>query len=322
MSKDKNVIQFPDSSERLLDKAGKLIDKEKFQEAFDVLETIKVTEENIIEVDFLKIICLTEFGIYEEAITKCEQILESVYVEEVAFIYINLLKIVGRHEEAEELQEEFDEMQEMDDYDFEEWNQVMDAMSEEAEVTLEEFKTALADKNGFVDQVIMTKILENKDITEFIPLIKNTLKAKKPGNMIKTMLLVLLAKHDVSNKVLVTKLGRQISITPNNIPEKVYEWSDTIVDEIEKFVEHLDPSLCHQSLETWNEMGAFIFPFVFEEYSTNIWAISIISFTSYLNGIEIAEYKELIHFLNENDEEVSEVLKILTEAVESSGVIE
>lgn len=321
MSKDNKIIQFPNASERLLDKAAKMIEEEKYQKAFDMLETIETTEKNIIEVEFLRIICLSEFGIYEEAITKCQQILESVYVEEVLIIYVNLLKIVGRHEEAEAVQKEFEDYPEMDEEEFEEFNQFLDEMSENVEISLNEFKQAFADKDGFQQQILILRVLENKDITPFIPQMKNILKAKKPGLMIKTLILQLLERHEVSNKVIVNKLDRQVSVHPNDIPEEIYDWGEEIEDEIAKFVENEDPSLFNMSLQTWDHVGGFIFPLKIDEYSTKTWAASLISYSLLVNGSEPYEYKKLYQFLEKNKEEINEVLDLINTSFELSGLV-
>lgn len=320
MSKDENVIQFPNPSERLLEKAGKLIEKEKYKEAFDILETIEVSEENIIEVEFMRIICLTEFGIYEEAITKCQQILETVYVEEVLFIYINLLKIVGRNEEAEQVIKEFEHADEFSDEEIEHFEQVFAEMSENVEISVEEFKEVFADQSKMQEQAMILKILENRDIAPFLPQMKNILKAKKPSLMVKTAIFELLEQHQVKNKVTITKLGKQMSIQPNDIPEELYEWGESIEKQISHFVEHSNPSLYNLTLETWDSLAYLLYPMILDDFEPKVWAAAIINYTSIINGEKIVGERKVGQFIQKNNEQIFEVLDFISQAFEASGM--
>lgn len=317
MSNDKNIIAFPDPVERLMDKAENLIEKEKFKDAYEILEKIETTEENIIEVEFMRIICLADIGRLEEAIEKCQRILEVVYVEEVVFIYINLLRVVGREDEATAVMMEY---KEMDEAELEEFQQYIDKVSDEIDMSVEDFKILFADPDSLDEQLFILKVLENKDITPYFPQMKNILKAKKPGYMLKSSIIQLLDFHDVSKKVVVYKAGKQVSIQPNNPPEELFHWYEEVEEEISACIEHINPSLYYLSIELWNHVRILTFPVQFDEFASKIWAMALITYTSLFNEEGIIEEKQIEKFKQKHEYEIREVMEIIEDAMENSGM--
>lgn len=318
MSNDKNIISFPDPVERLMEKAENLIVKEKFKDAYEILEKIETTEENIIEVEFMRILCLADFGRVEEAIEKCQRILEVVFVEEVVFIYTSLLRAIGREDEAAAVMMEYEEM---DEDELEELQQYIDTVSDEIDMSVEDFKMLFADPDSLDEQLFILKVLENKDITPYFPQMKNILKAKKPGYMLKSSIIQLLDFHDVDKKVVVYKAGKQVSIQPNDIPEELFHWYEEIEEEISRCIEHINPSLYQLSMELWNQLRVFLFPVQFDEFSSKVWAMAIITYTDLYNEEGISETKQIEKFKQEDEYEISEVMEIIEDAMENSGMM-
>lgn len=321
MSKDNNIISFPNQSERLLDKAEKLLDKEKFQEAYDLLETVIVNEENIIEVEFMRILCLTEFGRIEEAISKCQLILDTVYVEEVLFIYVNLLRSIGRDDDAVIEMMKYESMKDDDDDDeIDSFFQLIDGLSDEVEIDEEEFKEVMNDPSKLEEQDIMLRILEKQDIIPYFSIIKDLLKNVEIGNMLKSMLLFSLQQHKVKRKILVTKFGREISMLGDKSPKKSSLWTMDVDEEISKFVEHQNPVLYQQVGELWDSFAFLAYPFVFEEIPPKVWGNAVIRHFAAISGEKLKD-KQLNEFYLSNHIQVDEALKIIEDTIDVKGTI-
>lgn len=320
MSKDNNIISFPNQSERILDKAENLIEKEKFQEAYDLLETIEVSEENIIEVEFMRILCLTEFGRVEEAISKCQLMLDSVYVEEVLFIYVNLLRSLGRDDEAVIEMMKYEAMHNEDDDELDSLFQLIDGIEDEIEIDEEEFREVMMDSDRLEEQDTMLRILEKQDIIPYFKVIKELLKDEGISNVLKSMLLSSLHIHKVKRKVTVTKFGREITMLGDKSPMKSNKWSFKVEDEISKLIEHQNPMLHNQVLELWDSFMFLAYPFIFDEISAEIWANAIIRYFATISGEEITDV-EMKEFYFSNQEQIHEAIQLIEKTIDVSGKV-
>lgn len=314
MSKDKKIISFPNKSKRIIDKAEALIDKRKFQEAYNHLENSK---ENIFEVEFLKIVCLTYLNRVEDAIVKCKQILEIKYVAEVQFLYIGLLKSVGKDFEASLEMITFEAMNTENEEDF---SQISEGLTEEIDISIKEFREVMMDSSNLQEQDAMIRILENQDIIPYFTIIKIVLKDIKASNTLKSMLLKSLYNHKVKRKVVVTKFNREMSMLGDKSPKKSQKWSEKVEVEILRLLDINNPMLFNRVIELWNSFMFLSYPFIFDEVSSEIWAHAVIRHLSAISGEEISDTK-MKEFYFTNQEQIREAIELLEHTIDISGKV-
>lgn len=309
MEQRNNTVE---AGEGLLNKVERLVEKEKFKKSFRILESIELSGENFVRVEMLKILCLAGLKRYEEAIVICESILEVIFIEDVQETLIQLLRFIGRFSDAENVLERFKNEEDIEE-EIGKFDEIITEVSEQVDISIEEFKELFADKKRVKEQLVILDAMKHKDITPYFPQIKNILKAKKPNYMVKTTLLNLLKHHSITNKVVVYKADKKISINPSLEYDEHTEWVKRINEEVKSIIG--DNEELTEKVQTFcATLGLFAFPIVFDEYSPKSWAMASI--------IWLHDNKDEEYTLEVEDtykEEVSNVMNIIDNLVENAG---
>lgn len=309
MEQRNNTVE---AGEGLLNKVERLVEKEKFKKSFRILESIELSGENFVRVEMLKILCLAGLKRYEEAIVICESILEVIFIEDVQETLIQLLRFIGRFSDAENVQERFKNEEDIEE-EIGKFDEIMTEVSEQVDISIEEFKELFADKKRAKEQLVILDAMEHKDITLYFPQMKNILKAKKPNYIVKTTLLNLLKHHGITKKVVVYKAEKKISMNPSLEYDEHTEWVKCINKEVKNIIGD-NEELIGKVQIFCAMLGLFAFPIIFDEYSPKSWAMASIIWLHDNKGEEYTVEVEDTY-----KEEILNVINIINNLVENAG---
>ncbi|OYN65563.1 DNA damage checkpoint antagonist DdcA [Bacillus safensis] len=328
--KKDNVILFPGLKERLIEKGMAALKDKQYQEALHLFSEAKsYDDDEESDIHLGMAICFLELGELQDAKRVCEKMLHEGYGHyfTVLQVYMTILIQLKEYEEVKQTIEAVLEENHLPAESAEHFYKLLEfsrKMIDSPEEILDDDEDAGSEVNiddmlkRPEEQVQFIHSLKDRNITPHMGLL-NTILQNPDGNpLVKSMILQLLADHDVAKPVHVTKFGDSLTLIPSEavkpeqmplLPQVLRMLDDTLGNE--------NPTLYQGVEELWRRHLFVLYPFLPKYTDPSLWAAALHKVGYEMHGIEI-ELEEL-HLLYEfNERELREACTMLKDIEEIS----
>ena len=224
--KKADIIPFPRLKERLVDKGMAAMKDKQYQEALELFSEAVSHGDTESDVHLGMAICFLELGELEEAKQVCEKMLNEGYGHyfTVLQVYMTILIQLKQYEEVKSTIEAVLEENQLPAesaeqfYRLLEFSRKMTDPDQQDEAWEEEYEDILdAEKvlNSPAEQMNLIHSLKDRNIAKYTGLLKTILQDPGAHPLIKTMILTLMADHDYSKPVHITKFGDSMTAVPS-----------------------------------------------------------------------------------------------------------
>ncbi|MGZ0086599.1 tetratricopeptide repeat protein [Caldibacillus thermoamylovorans] len=275
------IILFPQTKERLVEKAFAALEAKRYNEALRFLRAAEELGDASVPVRLALAVCCYELGEYDEAQWRLAALLdEQPGNSELLQMYVAVLLQTNRYREAEDairtalrrfplsapVREQlhhllrFSEKMNARALPSAEWKRV----------------TRLLESGDIAEQLHIIKQLEKEEITPVLPLLKQYLGAAEKSPMAKTMLLRLLTEKRIHEPVTVEKLGRRLEVVPAALDEQTETaFASALLSRLEQQLAPESPSLYETAAEIWLRYAYILYPFPPEPEDADLWLAAL-----------------------------------------------
>lgn len=297
-----NIIPFPNSDKRLLEKGIDQLEQKKYTEAIESFEeAIRFAPENG-DVYIGLFLAYYEKGEFQAAKDLAKDMLHRGIGEYIETIDLYLMALVELHEYEEihsvlevlfqemvipeKKKDHFLRLLQFSKKMLEEIGERGESIEEDFDAANERTPLRLGETEDLNELVVQIGELSYKNISPYMDEINSYLLLDKGHPFIKTLLVNLLREQKVSKETKIVKFGRSMEFTPALLEDvRLTEQKREIEDELKRKLEHEDPILMQQAISLLERHNFLVYPFSFEPDRHFLWAAAYHYTALHFNGI-------------------------------------
>ncbi|MBU8570392.1 DNA damage checkpoint antagonist DdcA [Bacillus subtilis] len=327
--KNAKIIPFPHLKDRLVEKGMSSLKEKKYQEALELFSEAMKYDDTEADLHLGMAICFLELGELEEAKSVCEKMLKEGYGHyfTVLQVYMTILIQLKKYEEVKSTIEAVLEENQLPAESAEQFYKLLDfsrkmtdpdredeAWAEEYEDTIDTEKVLASPE----EQMNLIHSLKDRNVAKYIGLLKTILQDPSAHPIIKTMIVMLLAEHEYSKPVHISKFGESLTIEPSEIvPPDAAPILHRVLRVLDETLGNENPTLYAAVEELWRRHLYVLYPFQPKLLSADLWAAALHKVGYEMHGIEIE--REELHMMYEfTDRELDEACTMLKDIEEIS----
>lgn len=309
--KKADIIPFPRLKERLVDKGMAAMKDKQYQEALELFSEAVSHGDTESDVHLGMAICFLELGELEEAKQVCEKMLNEGYGHyfTVLQVYMTILIQLKQYEEVKSTIEAVLEENQLPAesaeqfYRLLEFSRKMTDPDQQDEAWEEEYEDILdAEKvlNSPAEQMNLIHSLKDRNISKYTGLLKTILQDPGAHPLIKTMILTLMAEHDYSKPVHITKFGDSMTAVPSEtVQPDAAPVLHRVLRVLDETLGNENPTLYAAVEELWRRHLYVLHPFMPKFLNADLWAAALHKVGYEMHGIDIEP--EELHMMYEFD---------------------
>ncbi|MGD2409102.1 DNA damage checkpoint antagonist DdcA [Bacillus subtilis] len=327
--KNAKIIPFPHLKDRLVEKGMSSLKEKKYQEALELFSEAMKYDDTESDLHLGMAICFLELGELEEAESVCEKMLKEGYGHyfTVLQVYMTILIQLKKYEEVKSTIEAVLEENQLPAESAEQFYKLLDfsrkmtdpdredeAWAEEYEDTIDTEKVLASPE----EQMNLIHSLKDRNVAKYTGLLKTILQDPSAHPIIKTMIVMLLAEHEYSKPVHISKFGESLTIEPSEIvPPDAAPILHRVLRVLDETLGNENPTLYAAVEELWRRHLYVLYPFQQKLLSADLWAAALHKVGYEMHGIEI-ESEELHMMYEFTDRELDEACTMLKDIEEIS----
>jgi tetratricopeptide (TPR) repeat protein len=301
-----NIIPFPNVQDRLVEKGMSAMKAKQYKDALSFFsEAMNYGVKDPSELYLGMAICHLELGQLEDAKNTCERMLKEGIGDyfTVLQVYMTILIQLKQFSTVKKTIEAVLEENKLPAEKAEQFYRLLEFSrrmihEEENDIWYDEEmreNSVQADKilTNKSEQLAFIHSLKDRNLSNYIGLLRTILQDPDGQPVIKTMILQLLADHEYSKEIQVVKFGESTSINPTEaIKPDAMPILGKVLNVLDDTLGNENPTLFHAVEELWRRHIYVIYPFEPKAYSDQLWAAALHKVGYEMYGIEIS-LKEL-----------------------------
>ncbi|WP_175990844.1 tetratricopeptide repeat protein [Bacillus sp. Marseille-Q1617] len=266
------ILQFPGLKERLLEKGVQSLENGDIQESADLLTQAYEMDPKNPDINTALVLSLYENKQYDEAKVICKEMLLEGIGEyfEVVDMYLMILIQLHQHQDViDTIHALFDEKEvpiEKEEH-FKKLLHFSEKVRDGKEPDIETKRTAdspvtsiLRDKS-LEEQTLIAAQLVHQNIRPYLPELLSYLGDRDSHPFLQSMILNVLREHGYDKEILITKLNKEVPVTPSSLQD-VFEtdFFMEVSEELEDLLSQRNPTLYQHALELVKRHSFLLYP--------------------------------------------------------------
>ncbi|KFZ42710.1 tetratricopeptide repeat protein, partial [Anoxybacillus sp. KU2-6(11)] len=230
--KKRKVVPHPYVKERLLTEGMNALKEKRYKEGYTYLTQLKELQLHDDDVEMALVVCLFEMGHVGEAKERCEQLLERGKGDWA--VYISMLVHLQQYDEVVAVIHKL-QRKGIDCTPFLPLLQFSEKMIRSQHEQRAKQYESIFQGNEWAKQLRILQQLDFRLVSHLVPIFVRYLRDETKHSIVKTTMLHILKKEQVTEPMIVKKFGQTMTVIPAELDEQQQKrWIEQVLDIVEK----------------------------------------------------------------------------------------
>ncbi|MBB5354728.1 tetratricopeptide (TPR) repeat protein [Anoxybacillus mongoliensis] len=273
--KNRKIVPHPYLKERLLAEGMDALKGKRYKEAYTYFVQLEQLQLHDDDVEMALVVCLFEMGQAEEAKERCEQLLERGKGDWA--IYISMLVHLQQYDEVVAVIHKL-QRKGIDCTPFLPLLQFSEKMIRSHDDHLTKQYESIFQGNEWTKQLRILQQLDLRLVSHLAPIFVRYLRDETKHPIVKTTMLHILKREQVTEPMTVKKFGQTMTVVPAGIDEqKQKQWTKQVLDIVEQTWSKQNPTMYEWCEQIWLRYMFVMYPFLPTE-SAQQWANALYTY--------------------------------------------
>ncbi|MCX8001808.1 MAG: DUF3196 family protein [Anoxybacillus mongoliensis] len=273
--KNRKIVPHPYLKERLLAEGMDALKGKRYKEAYTYFVQLEQLQLHDDDVGMALVVCLFEMGQAEEAKERCEQLLERGKGDWA--IYISMLVHLQQYDEVVAVIHKL-QRKGIDCTPFLPLLQFSEKMIRSHDDHLTKQYESIFQGSEWTKQLRILQQLDLRLVSHLAPIFVRYLRDETKHPIVKTTMLHILKREQVTEPMTVKKFGQTMTVVPAGIDEqKQKQWTKQVLDIVEQTWSKQNPTMYEWCEQIWLRYMFVMYPFLPTE-SAQQWANALYTY--------------------------------------------
>lgn len=273
--KNRKIVPHPYLKERLLAEGMEALKEKRYKEAYTYFVQLEQLQWHDDDVQMALVVCLFEMGQIEEAKERCEQLLERGSGD--WSVYISMLVHLQQYDEVVAVIHKI-QRKGIDCTPFLPLLQFSEKMIRSQYEQQAKQYEAIFESEQWSKQLRILHQLDSPIVLRIVPIFARYLCDETKHPIVKTTMLHILKKEQVTELITVKKFGQTMTVVPAELDEqKQKDWIEQVLDIVEQTWAKQNPTMYEWGKQIWLRYMFVMYPFLPTE-SVQQWANALYTY--------------------------------------------
>ncbi len=258
--KNRKIVPHPYLKERLLTEGMEALKGKRYKEAYTYFVQLEQLQLHDDDIQMALVVCLFEMGQVEEAKERCEQLLARGIGDWA--VYVSMLVHLQQYDEVVAVIHKL-QQKGIDCTPFLPLLQFSEKMIRSHDDRQTKQYESIFQGDEWTKQLRILQQLDLRLVSHLVPIFVRYLRDETKHPIVKTTMLHILKKEQVTEPVTVKKFGQTMTVVPAELDErKQKQWTEQVLDIVEQTWAKQNPTMYEWCEQIWIRYMFVMYPFL------------------------------------------------------------